>query len=170
MSSMDISPMRVPAIGRITANRRSIFYAYWALLGFVGVGLALALKHDSSMVVGLLLASYALQGLFSELKGVRLYPGYVELPYRPWISLPLLVFWRKRVWVSEIHLLLPFSKCSRPEAVEVRMFDGGRLAIQFCNRDMKLKFCQILKGLNPCIEIYRNGPRSHSRPSPIVIL
>jgi hypothetical protein len=127
----------------------------WAVLLAMALGATVVLSSNASIVVGLLVSLFALQGLIAEILGVRVDATYLDVPRRPMRSVPLLVLWRQRIHSRAIRDVTSISTLHGLERVMVKWEGGATLTLMFLDQNKKYSFFQVVNRFCPEASIYR---------------
>lgn len=131
--------------------------AVWLIFTLLILAIAITQARSASATTVWLLALYGMQGLTAELLGVKTDQTSLTIPRRVLPILPLLVFWRERIYWEDIANITTMSKPVGSERIWVRKRSGGHVPLTFANHDQKLRFFEIAKQMQPMISIYRRG-------------
>jgi len=129
---------------------------YWLIFFLLGAGAALVLGFiEQISLLGFIFPIFALQGLVTEYRGVRVGASSICIPCRPFPRLPMFTFWSKRIVLSRISSVTVKPPFLGVEMAVVRTHSGYNSYVYFAGREARLWFLYLIEELEPQIIVYR---------------
>jgi len=157
---MTLSPLSFsdlgPAKSRAVVIRHIPMCGVWIALlaAFSAAAVDFSAQTHKPNYLVLLAALYALQGLIAECLGVRVDEESISLPRRLSTILPL-VFWRRRLPITELREIVSMPRLIGVERVTLGMNFGPQALAVFPSRAKRLQFFRLIERLRPMVNIYR---------------
>ncbi|MEK4034187.1 hypothetical protein WOC76_13015 [Methylocystis sp. IM3] len=140
-----------------TFYRRSCIWPWVMLSASVALALivaALFMRSHEARTLVLVLSSYFVLCVLSEVRGVALAARSVTFPYRLFKSFPLPVPLRRTLDLADIYVIYSYDSSSIQKCA-ITTFRGDKAIVYFPDRDAKYAFFWSMNEINREIKMVR---------------